>query len=98
MARVVWTPSAEDDVHRNAAYIAADSPYRASLFVAELYKNTDRLQDFPLSGRIIPEKKDPSFREIIFGNYRIMYRTNDGLVEILRIFHSARIFDESILD
>ncbi|MBM2817397.1 MAG: hypothetical protein HW421_4159, partial [Ignavibacteria bacterium] len=30
---------------------------------------------------------------IFFGNYRIIYRIKDELVEILTVYHSARLLD-----
>jgi len=52
-----------------------------------------RLEDFPQSGRIVPEKNDPQIREIILGNYRIVYRVRGTIVELLTIHYSARLLD-----
>ncbi|MBI5193899.1 MAG: type II toxin-antitoxin system RelE/ParE family toxin [Nitrospirae bacterium] len=71
---MIWAPSALEDVNSIAEYIARDSVDRAALFAMRLIEATDRLQDFPLSGRIIPEIGDSSCLEIIYGDYRIMYR------------------------
>jgi toxin ParE1/3/4 len=57
MAKVIWAPSALDDIESIAEYIAKDSVEMASLFVSRLFYATDRLQEFPFSGRIIPEIK-----------------------------------------
>ena len=98
MARVVITNPALSEIQEIAEFIAADAPFRASIFVEELIRSIERLADFPLAGRIIPERADPSFRELIYRNYRVMYRIQDALVEILHIYHSARQLDLSILD
>ncbi|HZX47970.1 MAG TPA: type II toxin-antitoxin system RelE/ParE family toxin [Nitrospirota bacterium] len=74
MGKVIWAPSALEDVNSIAEYIARDSVDRSALFVMRLIEATDRLQEFPLSGRVIHEISDPSCREIIYGTYRIMYR------------------------
>ena len=74
MGKVIWAPSALEDVDALAEYISRDSTYRAALFVVRLFEATDRLQEFPLSGRVIPEISDQSCREIIYGSYPIMYR------------------------
>jgi len=52
-----------------------------------------RLEDFPQSGRIVPEKNDPQIRDIILGNYRIVYRVRGTIVELLTIHYSARLLD-----
>jgi len=43
-----------------------------------------------MSGRIVPECADPAIREIIYGNYRVIYRVRGDVVELLTIFHGAR--------
>jgi addiction module RelE/StbE family toxin len=90
MGKVTWAPSALDDIDAIAEYIARDSIDRAALFVTRLFEITDRLQEFPLSGRVIPEIGEQSCREIIYGSYRIMYRIDDNDVWITGIVHGAR--------
>lgn len=47
----------------------------------------------PHSGRIVPELSQKNIREIIKGNYRIIYSLKDDFtIIILTIHHSARIF------
>jgi plasmid stabilization system protein ParE len=98
MARIVWTDDAINDVRSIFEFIAHDAPFRAAIFIDELIDYTDRLEDLPFSGRIIPERSDPAYRELIFHNYRIMYRTKDSLVEILHVHHGARLFDSTMLN
>jgi len=90
MAQVIWSPSALADIGAIAEYIARDSPEMASLFVRRLMEATDRLQDFPLSGRVIPEICEPDAREVICGVYRIMYRGEGDEVWITGVVHGAR--------
>ena len=90
MGKVIWAPSALQDVDAIAEYIARDSVDRAALFVVRLIEITDRLQNFPFSGRVIPEIGDESCREIIYGAYRIMYRIDKSDVWITGVVHGAR--------
>ena len=90
MAKVIWSPSALDDVASVADYIATDSVAMAALFVRRLVEAVDRLQDFPRSGRTIPEIDHPDCREVIYGAYRIMYRLEGDEVWITGIVHGAR--------
>jgi len=90
MAQVIWAPSALDDIATIAEYIARDSPEVASLFIRRLIEATDRLQEFPLSGRVIPEISEPDAREVIYGAYRIMYRVEGEEVWITGVVHGAR--------
>lgn len=90
MAQVIWSPSALEDVDAIASFIARDSADTAALFVHRMISATDRLCDFPESGRVIPEIGNVSCREIIFGSYRIMYRIESGDVWIAGVVHGAR--------
>ena len=49
-------------------------------------------EDSPRSGRVMPELGDGAIREVIHGNYRIVYRLRHDLVEIATVFHGARLF------
>ena len=90
MGQVIWSPAALDDVDAIAGYIARDSVDQAALFATRLIEATDRLPEFPMSGRVIPEIGDPSCREIFVGPYRIMYRIEEDDVWITGIVHGAR--------
>lgn len=91
MGKVIWSPSALNDVDLIAEYIARDSVDRASLFVLRIIEATDRLQEFPQSGRVIPEFDDENRHEIIYGDYRIMYYTNKNDVWITAVVHGSRL-------
>jgi len=90
MGQVIWAPSALRDIDLIAEYIARDSAEQASLFVARLIEATDRLGEFPLSGRIIPEIRKAACREIVCGAYRIMYRIEGDEVWITGVVHGAQ--------
>ncbi len=91
MVEIRWTVQALDDVEAIACYIARDSSHYAQLFAVKAFDAVQRLQAFPESGRTVPEINQPDIREIILGNYRIIYRLTNNLVEILTVFHSARL-------
>lgn len=94
MGKVTWAPSALDDMDSIAEFIARDSVDRAALFVTRIFEITDRLQEFPLSGRVIPEIGEQYCREIIYGSYRIMYRVEGPDVWITGVVHGARDFKQ----
>jgi toxin ParE1/3/4 len=97
MAEVRWTPQAADNPDAIAEFISQDSPHYSSLFVLDVLCAVDRLIQSPKSGRIVPEINDPLVREVILGNYRIIYRLRQDLVEILTVFHGSRLLDPSKL-
>jgi plasmid stabilization system protein ParE len=97
MVEVRWTPQAFDDLESIAGFIAKDSPYYARLFAIDVLGAVDRLPKFPKSGRIVPELGNPIIREIILGNYRIVYRLRGSIAEVLTIYHGAKLLRSSRL-
>ena len=96
MSEVRWTETAYEDLAAIRAFIQHDSPAYAELFVTRLYEAVGRLRQFPDSGRMVPERADPSLRELIRPPYRIVYRRHEAAVEVLTIFHSARLLPETV--
>ena len=93
MAQLRWTPQAADDLESIADFISLDSDHYASLFVIDVIAAVERLSQFPQLGRIVPELDDEVIRELLLGNYRIIYRLKDEWVEILTVYHGSRLLD-----
>jgi plasmid stabilization system protein ParE len=97
MAQVRWSPQAIEDLESIAEFISRDSAYYARLFVIDVLGVADRLELFPESGRVVPELKNPAIREVLLGNYRIVFRRTRSLCEILTVYHGARLLNPSTL-
>ena len=84
--KISWTKKSKANLKHIYSYIAADSEIYAQRFVANLIESIEKqLNEFPLSGRIVPEFTDSSLsylREIIFKGYRIIYSTNNLIIQI----------------
>ena len=91
MVRIEWTERSLEDLNEVHDYIARDSKNYAHLFVKKIYETVQKLKDFPNIGRVVPEVNNPSVREIIFHNYRIVYRNMDNYVEIITVIHGSRL-------
>jgi len=91
MVRIEWTERSLEDLNEIHDYIARDSKNYAHLFVKKIYETVQKLKDFPNIGRVVPEVNNPSVREIIFHNYRIVYRNLDNYVEIITVIHGSRL-------
>ena len=89
--KVIWTEPARNRLVEVEEYIAQDSPERAVSFVLELMEQTDKLADFPESGRTIPEDEKQTTRELIHEGYRILYKIEDGAVYIMSVFEGSRL-------
>jgi plasmid stabilization system protein ParE len=54
----------------------------------------DRLLRFPELGRVVPEFGQATLRELIVRPYRLVYRLRGEAVEIVTVFHGARMFPD----
>jgi addiction module RelE/StbE family toxin len=94
MVKIVWTNYAYRDLKDIFDYISKDSKKYALLQIDRIKKKVKILYKNPKSGRIVPEINHNNIRELIEGNYRIIYLIKSTeRIDILSIFHSARILD-----
>jgi len=98
MAQVKWTPQALDDLEAICLFIARDAPQIAAVFADRAFRAADRLADFPRSGRTVPEMTLTDVREIVLGNYRLIYRIRENEVQVLTVHHGARLLDAGRID
>ena len=94
MVEVRWTDQAAEDVQSIRDFIGRSSPRYALLVAERLVGAVERLEALPHSGRMVPEFNDDRLREVIWGNYRIIYQLLDDTVEVLTIYHGARILTD----
>ena len=92
MVKIIWTQRSLTDLKSIAEFISQDSIKYASLTLERLINVTLYLEKNPRIGRMVPEmgRKD-KFREIIQGNYRIIYKiTRSQTTHILTVHHSSK--------
>ena len=89
--KVKFTPSARIQFLSALSYIRQDKPSAALNFRNQAEKILHRLEDFPESGRIIPEFPELSYREVIILPYRFFYRTKENVVWIVAVWHGAQL-------
>ncbi|MRR16798.1 MAG: type II toxin-antitoxin system RelE/ParE family toxin [Deltaproteobacteria bacterium] len=89
--KIIWSPLAIDRASEIAEYIALDKPTAADKWINTLFSKVEQLTLSPKSGRIVPEIEDEQFRELIYGNYRIIYRIEKKHLSILTIRHGMQI-------
>ena len=90
MVEIKWTNNALEDLDDIANYISKDSPKYAQILVKQIYEMINSLKQFPMFGRKVPEYSDPSLREIIYKNYRIIYLVKHKHLEIISVIHGSR--------
>lgn len=89
--KVVRSPLTVDRVSEIAAYIAQDRPSAAEQWVKIVFSKVDQLMVSPEIGRIVPEIENSLFRELVYGNYRIIYCTEPKQISILTVRHGKQI-------
>jgi addiction module RelE/StbE family toxin len=94
VTRILWSPQALRDIKSIREYIAHDSPRYAELVVGRLIASVERLQTFPESGRVVPERGDPEIREVIVKPFRVVYRRRAGVIEIATVFRASRLLPD----
>jgi len=92
-----WSPLAISRLSEVAKYIALDNPVAAERWVNKVFAEVEKLSEFPESGRIVPEVGDKTIREIIRGNYRIIYRLKDREISILTLRHVRQVLSIEML-
>jgi len=90
--KIVFTKPAITDLGGLVRFNARNDPQAAERLGFAIIAKTKTLVEFPWLGRVVPEFKIETIREIIHRPYRIVYRVDDGqkMVEILRVWHAAR--------
>jgi addiction module RelE/StbE family toxin len=92
MAQIKWTNHATLDLKDIFDYIAKDSKSYAFHHVQKIKEKTFILRNNPRLGRKVPEMDRDDIRELIQGDYRIIFRIKtEKRIDIISVFHSARI-------
>ncbi len=98
MVKIVWTEISIADLKEIHDFISNASIRYAKITVSNIYAKVQIIKTNRFSGRIVPEINDKYIRELISGNYRIIFKViNANQVDILRIYHSARLLTPKIL-
>ncbi len=62
----------------------------ARRFIEKILKTVEALTDHPQLGRKVPEANRDDIRELIFQNYRIIYRIKPERLHIVTVVHGSR--------
>ena len=96
MVKITWTEASIEDLKEIFDYIAEDSVRYATITTSKIYQIAQVISNKPHIGRIVPEFNEKLIRELITDNYRIIYRIKSEIqVDILRVYHTARLLKRS---
>lgn len=89
--KIQFTPSARNQFLSALAYIRRDKPSAAINFRNKAETTLRRLEQFPESGRIIPEFPELPYREVIVAPYRFFYKVKENVIWIIAVWHGAQL-------
>jgi addiction module RelE/StbE family toxin len=96
--KIVWSPLAVERVGEIAEYIAQDNPEAAGTWVEKVFAKVGNLADYPESGRHLRETRRTDLREIVFDNYRIVYRLREEKITVLTVRHFRQVLPAEDID
>ena len=89
--KIRFTPSARAQLLSALNYIRRDNPGAALNFRERVESALRRLEEFPNSGRVMPEFPELPYREVIISPYRFFYRVKGEIVWIVAVWHGAQL-------
>ncbi|MBC7892198.1 MAG: type II toxin-antitoxin system RelE/ParE family toxin [Sphingobacteriaceae bacterium] len=95
MAQVIWGSNGRKDVIQIAEYLSGYSETYASALVTKIYRKVGLLANSPRMGKIVPEFSNENIRQLLEGDYRIIYELFDNDVAvIIKVIHTSRNLQE----
>ena len=88
---VRFTPSARAQFLSALSYIRRDNRQASVKFRERAETVLRRLEEFPDSGRVVPEFPELSYREVVITPYRFFYRVKGEIVWIVAVWHGAQL-------
>lgn len=95
---VKWSIPAKQKLKNIYDYIAKDSTYYAEKVTQYIIEKSERLNEFPEIGRVVPEIDNHNIRELLIYSYRLIYEVSPNGVEILTLVHGKQDFLSGDLD
>jgi plasmid stabilization system protein ParE len=59
--------------------------------VERITSRSRQIVQFPSSGQMVPEYQDPAVREVVEGQYRVIYEVTAQEIHVLAVIHGAQL-------
>ncbi len=89
--KIIWSPLALDRLTEISDFISLDKPNAAIDWIDSIFNSVDNLESFPESGRQVPELENKNYRELIIGNYRVIYKLTESQIQILTVRRCSQL-------
>jgi len=99
MVQINWSIQANEDLKDMAQYISKDSRQYAKRQVRKIKDRVKILKSHLRAGKMTPEFENEKVRELVEGNYRIIYYiSNEKRIDILTVHHGARALNRKNIE
>ncbi len=95
MVNIFFTNQAKTDLREIKAYISHQSPLQAIRVIEKIMHEIEKTASDPAKGRSIIVTSKFTVRQLLVFKYRIFYRQMNNRIEILSIYHGARLLDNN---
>jgi len=89
--RIIWSAQAAGQLEAIVEFIAAGSPTEARRFAVRVMQRIESLASHPNLGGWVVEDESRTYRELLHGSYRLIYRPSRDVVFIVAVRHAARL-------
>lgn len=96
MAQILWTEKGLRQLESIRSYLETNNPFHSDRYITRMLRRIGLLGSFPESGELQPQYRGGNIRQIIFGNYRIIFQSSTQAVIILAIQHAAVFGDPDL--
>jgi len=86
---IIWRDNAKEDLRDVLHYLSRYPTAYVDTWTEDLARKLRLLEAFPEMGRIVPENEISHFREILIGNYRLLYIYLNNSITIIAIRHQS---------
>lgn len=91
---IIFTDRFLDRIEECTDYIALDHAPTAVKWARGVFEQCQKLKGQAESGRVVPEFRRPEIREIIHGNYRLVYELKTDQINMLTIWHTRQMLPD----
>ena len=90
--RVVWSRGASLELDAAISHIAQESPETAAALLERILEAAASLSTLSARGRVVPERSEPSIRELLVDPFRLVYQVRIEEVVMLALIHQRQDF------
>ena len=91
--RVAWGEGARRELDEAISFIAEDSIDSAIRVLERILESAESLNTLGERGRVVPERGDPSIRELLVDPFRLLYHAGDSDIVILGVLHQRQDYE-----